>query len=47
MEQGRLSIIRRPVNKLVPLELNKIKNNDTMLKLIFIDERNIPEIHIR
>ena len=46
-EQCRLSIIRRPVNKLVPLELNKIKNTDTMLKLTFIDETNIPEIHIR
>ena len=46
-EQGRLSIIRRPENKLVPLELNKIKNNDTMLKLTFIDETNITEIHIR
>ena len=40
-EQGRLSTIRRPVNKLVPLELSKDTNVDTNLRLTFVDEMHV------
>ena len=36
------SILRRPINRLIPLELhdNKSKTNDDALELLFIDDKH-------